>query len=59
MSEELVYETEDRTNKANAFIMANQILKDEKAQRHENELKLKKIERVNYFPFTHGDMIEK
>jgi len=34
-------------------------LKDEKEQRSQNEQKLKSIERVNYFPFTHGDMIEK
>ena len=39
--------------------MANQILKDEKESRKENDKRLKSIERVNYFPFTHGDMIEK
>ena len=39
--------------------MANQILKDEKESRIENDKRLKSIERVNYFPFTHGDMIEK
>ena len=59
MSDELYYETEDKTNKANAFITANQILKDEKVERSQNEQELKQIERLNYFPFTHGDMIEK
>ena len=46
-------------HKTNAFITANQILKDEKHERHSNDVKLKAIERINYFPFTHGDMIEK
>lgn len=59
MTEEVKYETEDKTNKTNAFIMANQILKDEKEIKKENERRLKSIERLNYFPFTHGDMIEK
>jgi hypothetical protein len=34
-------------------------LKDEKDERKNNEDKMKQIERLNYFPFTHGDMIEK
>ena len=59
MHEERLYEQEDKTHKINAFIQANQILKDEKSERHSNEQRMKAIERVNYFPFTHGDMIEK
>ena len=59
MHEERLYEQEDKTHKINAFIQANQILKDEKTERHSNEQRMKAIERVNYFPFTHGDMIEK
>ena len=39
--------------------MANQILKDEKNERKVYEDRIKSIERINYFPFTHGDMIEK
>jgi len=59
MQEERAYEAEDKTHKTNAFIQANQILKEEKDERQSNELKMKAIERINYFPFTHGDMIEK
>jgi len=59
MQEEQLFEQEDKTHKVNAFIQANQILKDEKSERQGNEIKMKAIERVNYFPFTHGDMIEK
>jgi len=33
MKEEHQYENDDKTNKANAFIMANQILKNEKELR--------------------------
>jgi len=59
MHEELLFEMEDKTHKTNAFILANQILKGEKEERKNNEERMKSIERVNYFPFTHGDMIEK
>ena len=58
MFDERNFENQDKVHKTNAFIQANQILKEEKNERQTNELKLKKIERVNYFPFTHGDMIE-
>ena len=34
-------------------------MKEEKNERQTNELKMKAIERISYFPFTHGDMIEK
>ena len=59
MHEERKYEQEDKTHKTNAFIAANQILLDEKTERKDIEKKLKEIERLNFFPFTHGDMIEK
>lgn len=59
MQEERTFEMEDKIHKTNAFIRANQILKDEKSERKENEERLKAIERINFFPFTHGDMIEK
>ena len=59
MNEERNYEMEDKVHKTNAFIQANQILKDEKNERQTNEQKMKAIERLNFFPFTHGDMIEK
>ncbi len=59
MLEEREYENEDKTHKTNAFIAANQILLDEKCERKTNENKIKQIERLNFFPFTHGDMIEK
>lgn len=59
MLEEREYEEEDKTHKTNAFIAANQILLDEKHERQDNEYKMKQIERLNFFPFTHGDMIEK
>lgn len=59
MHQERNYEEEDKVHKTNAFIEANRILKDEKQERTDNEVRMKSIERVNYFPFTHGDMIEK
>ncbi len=59
MHDERNFEQADKTHKTNAFISANQILKDEKQERQDNEIRMKSIERVNYFPFTHGDMIEK
>ena len=59
MFEEQTYESEDKVHKTNAFIQANQILKDEKNERQNNDIKMKAIERLNFFPFTHGDMIEK
>lgn len=59
MHEERHFENEDKTHKTNAFIQANQILQDEKNERLDYANKLKAIEKVTYFPFTHGDMIEK
>ena len=53
MHEERNYEMEDKVHKTNAFIQANQILKDEKNERQTNEQKMKAIERLNFFPFTH------
>ena len=59
MYEERLFEHEDKTHKVNAFVQANKILKNEKDERKHIEEKTKNIDRVSYFPFTHGDMIEK
>ena len=59
MQEERQFENVDRTNKTNAFIQANQILLDEKVERKHNDERIKAVERATYFPFTHGDAIEK
>jgi hypothetical protein len=34
-------------------------LKEEKQKRNDEELKLHSLDRINYFPFTHGDLIDK
>ena len=49
----------DKENKRLAFIQANKILRDERTDRVLNEKVLEQMEKLNYFPFTHGDMIEK
>ena len=59
MQEENNFEQDDKINKTNAFIKANQILLDEINERKDVANKLKAIEKVSHFPFTHGDMIEK
>lgn len=35
------------------------MLKVERAKREEEELRLQSLDRLNYFPFTHGDLIDK
>ena len=59
MVEERANELEDKNLKQEAFIAANGLLMTEKQQRHIDAEKTKALERINYFPFTHGDMIEK
>ena len=59
MVEERANELEDKSLKQEAFIAANGLLMSEKQQRHLETEKSKALERINYFPFTHGDMIEK
>ena len=59
MVEERANELEDKSLKQEAFIAANGLLMSEKQQRHIESEKSKALERINYFPFTHGDMIEK
>ena len=59
MVEEQKYEREDKSYKKEAFIKANGLLQEEKLMRKQKEDKTKALERINYFPFTHGDMIEK
>ena len=59
MVEERANEIEDKKTKKEAFIKANGLLKEEKAAKKESIAKAEALERINYFPFTHGDMIEK
>jgi len=57
--EEIHYQTLDRDLKREAFDFANSMLRDEKKEREEQEQRDRTLDRVNYFPFTHGDLIEK
>ena len=59
MVEERLNEIEDAQQKKDAFIKANGLLKDEKAAKKEKQAQADALDRINYFPFTHGDMIEK
>jgi len=59
MVEERLNEMEDKTTKKDAFIKANGLLKEEKAANKEKQAQADALDRINYFPFTHGDMIEK
>ena len=59
MVEERLNEIEDAQQKKDAFIKANGLLKDEKAAKKEKQAQEDALDRINYFPFTHGDMIEK
>lgn len=59
LNEERQHEMRDKKLKQAAFLHANQILKQDKIELKEQELIQKNCERINYFPFTHGDLIEK
>ena len=48
----------DKVLKKQAFLQANQVLVDEKMRTKQNESNLEKMEKLDYFPFTHGDLIE-
>lgn len=48
----------DKVLKKQAFLQANQVLVDEKMRAKQNESNQEKMEKVDYFPFTHGDLIE-
>lgn len=51
--------TIDRDLKREAFDIANTMLKEDKKQRQEDESREQSLYRINYFPFTHGDLIDK
>lgn len=57
--EELQNYAADKDHKREAFDLANKILKEEKLKREEDELRMHSLDRINYFPFTHGELIEK
>jgi hypothetical protein len=57
--EELNHFAADKDHKREAFDLANRILKEEKQKREEDEMKMYSLDRINYFPFTHGELIEK
>jgi len=48
----------DQKVKKQAFVEANQQLKDRNQERIANEKEEDRNERIDYFPFTHGDLIE-
>jgi hypothetical protein len=45
--------------KKNALIEANEVLISERQKNNENDRYEKSLERNNFFPYTHGDLIEK
>ena len=55
----LIHFLPDVSNKRDAFDKANRILKAEKLRKHEEQVKLDSLEKVDFFPFVHGDLIEK
>jgi len=57
--EELQSYAIDKDLKREAFDIANRILKEEKQKRNDEELRFHSLDRINYFPFTHGDLIDK
>ena len=58
LSQEHANKARDLEVKRKAFVEANQVLKDQNADRQEREKEEERQERINYFPFTHGDLIE-
>ena len=59
MEEEAEHEKTDKQLKKAAFVEANNMLIFEKQMARAQGEETKLIDRVNYFPFTHGDTIEK
>ena len=57
--EEQQHQARDKQLKQQALLQANQMLIDEKLQKEREHAENKSLERINYFPFTHGDLIEK
>jgi hypothetical protein len=57
--EEIENYANDREHKREAFDAANRIIKEEKAKRDEEEMRMNILDKLNYFPFTHGDLIDK
>jgi hypothetical protein len=49
----------DKINKQKAFTIANLELAKQKEQARQHSKQLSKLERLNFFPFTHGDLIER
>lgn len=52
-------QAKDRSAKQKAFVAANQELVKQREQYRHKLKESAKMERVNYFPFTHGDLVEK
>lgn len=50
---------QDKLKKKIDFMQANEALKYEKNQKNQLNSEMKAKERMNFFPFTHGDSIEK
>lgn len=59
LEEETTHEKQDKELKRIAFVQANNMLCYEKQIANAKEEEEKLLDRVNYFPFTHGDTIEK
>lgn len=59
LMEEIENYANDRERKREAFDTVNRILKEERAKRDEEEMQMKSLDKLNYFPFIHGDLIDK
>lgn len=57
--EEQQNQMRDRNLKQKAFFDANEVLRQQKHEIKQAAKDEKTLERINYFPFTHGDLIEK
>lgn len=57
--DEIHHHNNDVSHKRDAFNQANGILKKEKLEKLEEQLRLESLEKVNFFPFVHGDLIER
>lgn len=59
MIEELQNEMDDRAVKQDVFVRENALMREENAKLKRELKENRTKDKINYFPFTHGDMIEK
>lgn len=57
--QEQMHEAKDKKMKQQALLEANGMLIAEKSTKQKEDAQNRSLERINFFPFTHGDLIEK